>query len=307
MIDEAVHLIANPQAAGGRLGRRRDAVESAARALWPRLHWHWTQHADDVPRLVSEATRAGASLLVSVGGDGTHSQVASALVDGGTTSPAMAILPAGTGSDVARMLYGTTAVGDAIDALRTARVQPTDVGHARWTAPSGAPGERTFLNIASVGLGGLVDRLVERSPKRLGGRVVFLGASIVAVLRYQPPRCRVFIDGECVGPVTVSNVFACNGAFGGGGMHWAPGAALDDGMLDVLVLEHLPVWKAATLIPLIYAGTLQPRAGVRRWRATHVRVEPLEGDAWLDLDGEAPGRAPVEMRVVPGALAMLRP
>lgn len=305
MNDDPV-LIANPAAGGGRLRRARRDIEPQLRARWPHLQWRWTEGPGDAARIARES--AGAGLVLSLGGDGTHSEVTSGLMAlPGDERPPLAVLPAGTGGDFARLLYGRPTLDAALRTLERARPRPTDVGAATWTAADGTRREGWFLNIASVGLGGLVDRTVERAPKQLGGRPVFLGAVIWATLRYRAPRCRVVVDGVEAGTWDVANVFACNGRSGGAGMQWAPEASLDDGLLDILVLEQAPLLRSTALLPAIYRGTLREQRGVHRWRAREVEVTPVEGVAWLDLDGEAPGRAPLRASVVPGALTVLRP
>jgi YegS/Rv2252/BmrU family lipid kinase len=297
-------IIANPEAGGGRLGARRAQVEAKVNARWPDATWHWTDHAAHASELAAAA--AGATTVLSIGGDGTHGQVVDGLMRIATAArPTLGILPAGTGGDFARALYGEPTLDAALAHLHTHAAARIDLGFATWVSDEGAPRSAHFLNCASVGLGGLVDRAVAKSPKRLLGRSTYLLSTLWAVARFRAPRVEVLVDGASVGTYVVSNVFACNGPFAGGGMAWAPEAKVSDGILDFLLIEDRSLPAAVKLVPAVYGGTLGAQPGVHRWRGTSLEVRPVEGDAWLDLDGDAPGRAPFTTRIVPSALALL--
>lgn len=299
-------VIANPVAGGGRLGAQRARVHAKVDAQWPDATWCWTSHARHAAELAYAAARDGAATVLSIGGDGTHGQVVDGLmrVDA-TARPALGILPAGTGGDFARALYGTPSLDAALEQLSVREAAPIDLGFAEWVSDTGAAESGHFLNCASVGLGGLVDRAVAKSPKRLLGSSTYLFATLWAVARFRAPRVEIVLDGEIRGTYVVSNVFACNGPFAGGGMAWAPDADTQDGVLDVLVIEDRSMLAATKLIPAVYGGTLGTQPGIHRWRGSSLEVRALEGDAWLDLDGDAPGRAPFRARLIPSAIRLL--
>ena len=80
---------------------------------------------------------------------------------------------------------------------------------------------------------------MNRAPKALGGRVSFLIGTLRALARYRCPSVALRVDGELVfeGPLVLAA--AANGQYFGGGMHVAPGARLDDGLLDVVIVPEL--------------------------------------------------------------------
>src|SRR6185295_8513538 len=97
---------------------------------------------------------------------------------------------------------------------------------------------RLFINIASFGIGGLVDQIVNTSSKVLGGKVSFLVGTARAALRYKNQRVRMVFDGDedQFVEATINNVAVANGQLFGGGMHIAPEAVLDDGVFDVVTI-----------------------------------------------------------------------
>lgn len=307
----ATVVIANPAAAAGRVGRRSDRIERTLRsALGPFELWP-TRAAGHAAELASQAVGQGVARILALGGDGTLSEVVHGVVSTGCDPGAVCVglLPAGTGGDFRRLLGDEWAAGDlrrAAIALADADATPVDVGHVRFEDHDGAARERFFLNILSFGIGGLVDRLVNESPKHLGGRASFFLGTFRAALRYRPARVALRIDGAAVGELEVTNIFVCNGRFGGGGMHFGPDALLDDGLFDVVCIEHRSLPRTLAMTRGIYRGRFDHFEGVHRWRGRRVEARTLgDAEALIDLDGEAPGRLPAEITLRPRAVRIL--
>src|SRR5262249_26868515 len=123
--------------------------------------------------LTREALKSGAELVVAIGGDGTINEVVNGFFDGvRAVAPgaALAILPVGTGGDFIRTLGVPRDLEAAAHALSSAGERAIDVGRLTYIDEGGARAARHFINIASFGMGGLVDRYVNRSSKALGGK-----------------------------------------------------------------------------------------------------------------------------------------
>lgn len=303
-------VVANPAAQGGRVGKQKARIEALLRDALGPVEVRWTTAAADAPRFAREAVEAGVDRVMSLGGDGTHSAVVNGIMAAGLAPGAvtLGILPAGTGGDFRRLLVHGETLERAAGVLAEAQAAPVDVGALTWTTDDGGEASGWFLNIASFGIGGLVDRFANTSSKRLGGKASFAIATARALARYRPARVRLVLDGEVVEPGAVTNVLVCNGRFGGGGMMFAPDALLDDGLFDVVVLRHVSLLHTATSASKVYSGAHLRDPSVSVHRARRVEATVLGDDpAWLDLDGEAPGRAPLTATVVPGALRLLDP
>lgn len=257
--------------------------------------------------LCQEALAAGAQLVLAIGGDGTASEVAAGFLRSGQAAqdgPSFGLLPCGTGGDFRRSLDLPTRIRQAARAVALARPRPIDAGRLDYTGPDGRPATTYFINIASFGIGGLVDQLVNRSSKWLGGRATFLAASVRASLRYRNARVRLQLDQQPPQELRIYNVAVANGRYFGGGMQVAPEAALDDGLFDVVVLGDLSFPEALRLAGPIYRGTHLGRPKVSTARARQVHAEPLDSgeEVLLDVDGETPGRLPATFSLLPAAL-----
>jgi YegS/Rv2252/BmrU family lipid kinase len=303
-------VVVNPAAAGGLVGRDLARLERVVRAHAGACDVAVSRGPGGAAALAEEAARGGATRVVSLGGDGTHNEVLNGLMRG-AREPArveLGILPAGTGSDFCRVLEHGRSFERGARALRDAPGVPVDVGSVRFTTDAGDEATRYFLNIASCGVSGLVDRLVNGSSKRLGGTVTFFVAALRALRRYRPARVSLAIDGLDQGEIELNTLAVCNGRYAGGGMLFAPDARLADGALDVVAIEHAPLARTLTLTPRIYRGTHGGSPLVRAFRGRVVRVAPLRGEPpLLDIDGEVPGRAPAEFRVHPRAVRLVGP
>ncbi len=81
----------------------------------------------------------------------------------------------------------------------------------------------------------------------------------------------------------------------------APDARIDDGLLDVTLIEHVRLGELAANVGLLYSGAIYTHPKVHHWRASRVHVETEPEGTPVDLDGEALGTAPLEAEVLPGA------
>jgi diacylglycerol kinase family enzyme len=146
-----------------------------------------------------------------------------------------------------------------------------------------------------------VDRLVNEAPKALGGRASFLIGTLRGLARWRDVACTVRVDGEIVheGPLVLAT--AANGRYFGGGMHVAPRARPDDGLLDVVVIAGAPKRRLLANLPRLYGGTHLELPEVRFRQGRCLELEPVE--PWfLDVDGECFAARGARFESVPGAL-----
>lgn len=314
-MSEPLTLVVNPRAGAGRGADVLPIVERTLRELGAVPTVVRTAGPEDATRLVREALRAGARGIAVIGGDGTLSEATNGFFEAGEAIRADAFLApisAGTGGDFRKSLgagnvgSGEASVEEIVRRMWSARVRPIDVGHLRYVGNDGREQERTFLNITSFGIGGLVDRLVNDAPKWMGGSAAFFVGTVRALGRYQPQRVRVTVDDGMPREALITNVAVCNGQFFGGGMHVAPEAQLDDGLFDVVTMHALGLRAAARLTPRLYRGKHLGQPGVDHARGRVVVAEPVDPSehVLLDVDGEAPGRLPARFEVKKGALLL---
>lgn len=308
-------LVVNPHAGAGRAEKNLSALTRALRDAGARFDVARTAGPRDATRIVRDALRGGTRGVAVVGGDGTLSEAVNGFFDeqGGVIDGEawLGPLSCGTGGDF-RKTIGSANVGSSgrgIEALvarmLSAKERPLDVGWLEHVDHEGRAARRAFLNIASFGVGGLVDRLVNEAPKWMGGAPAFFFGTVRALARYRSQSVRVALDGGAARETKIVNLAVANGRFFGGGMMIAPRAELDDGLFDVVGLE-MEVRSSIGLTSRIYRGTHIGRPGVSFEHAREVRAEPARASdhVLLDVDGEAPGRLPATFTMRAGAIRL---
>jgi len=299
-------VIVNPRSRNGATGRRWSALESKLRAELGAFESELTRGPRDAERIAREGVRSGIERVLVAGGDGTLNEVASGLLAAGLGGYAqIGALPLGTGGDFARSAGVPSGIDQAIAALKQAKPRAIDAGRIRYR--NFALNETTgyFVNVASFGISGLIDRFVNQASKRLGGRASFLVGTLKGIARYRAAPVVVRVDGELVhdGPLMI--VAAANGRWFGGGMHIAPEARLDDGLLDIVLVPEHPKSTLISKLPMLYSGRHldDPICSFLRGREIEAEAEP--GTVLLDIDGESLGSLPVRIEILPQALWLI--
>lgn len=248
-----------------------------------------TTQGGDAGRFAREAVASGDELLVVWGGDGTINEVAAALAH---SRVELAIIPAGSGNGLAGDLGLPFEPRAALEVAGSGRSRAIDAGEIDG---------HLFFNIAGIGVDALIAaRFAERGARQRGLRG-YLHLSTNELLRYRPLTYRLVIDGDSYEQRALLIALA-NGRQYGNRMHIAPGARLDDGLLEVVTIERLSLLSIAWRLPSVFRGTLRPGRGVTMRAAKTVRIA-ADTDIPFHVDGEPRlGGREVAVRVHPAAL-----
>lgn len=311
MVAPRTVVIVNPQSQGGRLGKRWSDVADTIGRAFP-FDEAITRGPGDATKLTRDALRAGAERVVAIGGDGTVNEVVNGFFDddGQPIAPeaSFALLPYGTGGDFRRTFQLPTGLAEAARVIAQNHRRKIDVGRLTFRTPRGDTAHRMFANIASFGVSGVVDRLVNESGKKFG-RLSFVVATARASLSYRNQRVQIVFDGKDRVETTVNTVAIANGRYFGGAMMVAPNAEPDDGVFDVVSIGDIGFADMLTSGRRLYKGTHLSMDKVSARRAKVVEAEPIDAGAVveLDVDGESPGRLPARFEILPAALWMVAP
>lgn len=305
-----LHVILNPASCSGKAARKARVVETILRERGAPFRLRITEGPGHAADLARAAADQGAPALVVVGGDGTVHEVANGLLgrpahpDGPAPGdlPSLAVVPVGTGNDFFRMVGAPRDPRAALALLDEGRRALFDVGTARWEG-----GARYFVNL--LGLGVDVEVIRRREGfRRLPGLAQYLMALGVAILRFDPIPIRIRLDdGEVIeGPTHLSAVTV--GPSAGGGFLLNPGAAPDDGALDLCFVEALSHLEVVRHVPRVIRGTHRELDVVRLRRFQEARIEGVGGVPLdFELDGEVLDARPrwIEVGIEPGRLPVL--
>jgi YegS/Rv2252/BmrU family lipid kinase len=299
-------VIVNPNSAGGQTRKRWPQLEASIKDALGEFHPLFTEHQGHATELCRSAVQQGTELVIAMGGDGTINEVVNGFFDGEqqiSKTASFAVLPAGTGGDFVKTAGVPKTLVDAARAIKEGTARPIDAARLRYMATDGKMAMRHFVNIASFGISGLVDRYVNKSSKSLGGKASFAIATLKAGVVYKNAKCRLRLDGGAPVERTINTIAVANGRFFGGGMEIAPDARLDDGRFDVVTIGDVGLFTMARHSGKIYQGTHTKLPFVTCEKASRVEAESVDGsEVLLDVDGEQPGRLPASFEILPGAL-----
>src|SRR5262249_5409672 len=147
--------------------------------------------------LARAARTDGVDVIAVAGGDGTLSEVVQAYIDENghaVSGPDLAVVPCGTGGDFRKTLGLSGAVEEAIGRIRYGARRPVDLGLLRITSHDGDDVHRAFVNVASFGIGGQVDAVVNEgrlTRSWLGGKAAFFVGTLRAMASYRNASVRV--------------------------------------------------------------------------------------------------------------------
>lgn len=238
--------------------------------------------------------------FVVVGGDGMVNLGANMVA---RTNVPLGIIPSGTGNDMARVLgIPHENTEGAINALAAALQLPPrtiDVGLAR----SDDGEERYFACMMSAGFDALVNERANnmRHPK---GKSRYTIAMVLELIKLKRIDYKLTLDGKVL-ETAAALVCVGNGESLGGGMKVTPTAKVDDGLLDVLIVEPLGRVAFMRIFPRVFKGEHLTDRRVSIHQVTKVRIEADGVVGYADGDRFAP--APLNLEIVPGGLKVLAP
>jgi diacylglycerol kinase (ATP) len=239
-----------------------------------------TQGVGHARELAKSAVKRGARLVLAWGGDGTINEVASALA---FDDVPLGIIPAGSGNGLARELGVSARPERAIADALAAEPQPMDLGEIDG---------HLFANIAGIGCDAHVAAQFAKATRR--GFVGYAGITARALTRYEPQHYRI-TNGDEVTEVRAVLVTVANSAQFGNGARIAPGALVDDGWLDLVVVPETSRVATVCHLPRLFNGTVAriPGCTIRKSRRLtiesehamtyHVDGEPLKGGTALKV------------------------
>src|SRR5437867_4237701 len=286
-----VHLILNGKVAGN------DALRAAVvgqREAGHRIEVRVTREKGDARRFALEADEV--DLLIAAGGDGTLNEVVHGLMDLAIDArPALGVVPLGTANDFATGCGIPPDPEKALAFCMDGDAIPIDVGKAN---------DHWFLNVVSVGFGAEVTATTSPELKRLLGSAAYtvMGA-ILAINVHQYHGRLILPDREITGSGPVAIVG--NGRQTGGNVQVAPRARIDDGLLDVLVVRHIP--PMALLTAARELQELSPDGEyISYWQTPWAEIYPAETMP-VNLDGEPVRFSSVRYEAVPKAIRVIVP
>jgi diacylglycerol kinase (ATP) len=260
-----------------------------------------TMAAGDALHLAQRAAREGTTRMLVAGGDGTLNEVLNgvASVPGALARTTFGVIPLGTGNDFAAALGLPEDVERAVEILLRGRELAVDVGVLN---------ERHFINVSAGGFIAEVSDAVDPQLKSWAGKFAYIIGGAQVLLNYEPVRARVRAEDEAGRPVArdvgIEMFAVCNSRLVGGGQPIAPRAIIDDGLLDVCLVEDMTTLDFIGLLSSVPGGGHIEDERVEYLRARALDIE-FDREVKVNTDGEVLATRRCSYRILPRAARFL--
>jgi len=251
-----------------------------------------TEMAGHAVQLSRQAADSGTDIVVAVGGDGTVNEVARGLVG---TNAVLGIIPKGSGNGLSRHLNIPMDVKRAIGIINKGKVLRIDTATLN---------DDLFVSVAGVGFDASVAKKFAKAGKR--GFLTYFKITAGSYPFYKAKKYRLNIDGKEIERRALLISFANSSQFGNN-TSIDPGATIDDGLIDVCIVQHIPLWKTILVAPLLFMKKFDRTPFIEIIRAKEVQVIRKKGRS-VHLDGD-PKKISKEftVRINPRSLNVLIP
>lgn len=299
--EHSVIVFVNSAAGGGRARVCLPRIQEVFKSLRIQAQFVMTKSAGELESCAQAAISKGEQLLLAMGGDGTFQSLANASFGADVV---LGVLPIGGGNDFASALGLPSDPAEAGMAMLCGQPRYVDLVSVR-TADGRT---RLYAGGGGIGLDAEAARHAGGAYRHLPGRFRYIAAALHALAGYVPLGVRIdFPESDTPSFEARALLTAVlNSPTYGAGVRLAPSAAVDDGLLHVVLIEALSKLGVLTLLPrLIGSGRLRtPRT--KRWLAKRVKLT-TNRPCLFHGDGEILGPTPVELEVVPKAVRVLAP
>jgi YegS/Rv2252/BmrU family lipid kinase len=301
-------FVLNPTAGNGK-----------ARAMYPKIEAYLknrgiehrimlTASPGDAINIVRNYPLEPGTAVIAAGGDGTCNEVVNGLMsrekaDGGP--PVFGVLPIGRGNDFASSIPVSHDYETALESIIRGKTRPLDLGLVKGGF---FPDGRYFVNGLGIGFDTQVG-LEAAKMKHVHSALAYALGAILTVARFKPsPMIKVSWAGE-EHTLPVLQLSLMNGRRMGGMFFMGPNAKLDDGMLDICIVEHRTRRQVVNIIVHYTKGTQSRSPGVVMGRAAEFSLRALEGGMISHADGETVCLDGKELTISckAGAVALIAP
>ena len=294
-------VFVNPEAGRGRARRYLAPVRELFEHLHCKVDFAETKSRQELEDVAGRSIEGGHRTLLAMGGDGTVQGLIHAACGHDVS---VGILPAGGGNDFAAALGVPLDPIHAVKSLFSSEPRRVDIARARTADGK----QRIYVGGGGIGLDAEAARYAATHYRRWPGRVRYIASALHALRGFAPLHLRAQLWESNFELMQSTVLVACvlNTPTYGGGLRLAPKGSLDDGLLDVTLLEYLRLPKILALLPRLLASGEIQTPGMQRAQGSRVRLVP-DRPCVFHGDGEIFGPAPVEIEVLRRAVRVLAP
>lgn len=298
--------IVNPNSANGK-----------THAKWPLFYQRIIDHGIEVDysytsahgngiEVTKQAISQGYKKFIAVGGDGSINEVVNGFFDRDRLireDLELAILANGTGSDYIRTIKSYNDINSFVHTLKERNIKKVDVVKVTYQNHNDSKENRYYLNAANLGIGAEVVNRTNSRNKVLGSILTYFVETVITALKFKSIFVSLVLDDNKTIEGKFCGLVICNGQYIGGGMHIAPQAIINDGLLDLVLIKDISKYKLFSSIPLIYKGNHINLPEVEIYRCKKISLV-TSVSTLVETDGEIIGFSPSKVDILPQCLKL---
>tara|TARA_Y100000034_G_scaffold40026_2_gene49324 strand:- start:16023 stop:16886 length:864 start_codon:yes stop_codon:yes gene_type:complete len=239
----------------------------------------------------AKANKNKYNIIIAAGGDGTINEVVNGLIGG---KASLAIIPIGTANALASQFNIPTDVHEACKLILKKKPKKVDIGKAN---------NHYFLQSCGVGFDSKVISDVNTKYKQKTGKLLFYLNIIKNLFRYDLPKLRIIVDNKVTNGYTA---IIMNSKYYAGNFIIAPKAKIDDGILNIIVIEkNSPLLIIQAVLGGHLFGKLLDFDDFSHYTGKNIKIQSIEKKSFIQTDGELIGIAPVEVKVLNKKLSVI--
>ena len=292
-----IDIICNPSSGKQKFQENIKIIKKMLQKSGSNVQIFYTEKKYDAKDFTIESCNGSTDLIISVGGDGTLNEVINGLMVSERQVP-LAIYPTGTVNDFATYFQISTKVQNFFDMIQKQQEKLVDVGKAN---------DHFFINVAAGGAITEVAHKASSESKSILGRMAYIleGARDFPNQIFKPTTVRLTIDGETE-EKEILFLLVANTRYVGGFKQLMNRAKTDDGKLDLLLVEKIPIKDFINIFVKAINGShlSHPMVYYKYVEALEIQADPAME---MDVDGEYLGNTPVKISVHKKAVRILVP
>lgn len=265
----------------------------------------YSGHAID---LSFRAAQEGFNYIICLGGDGSLNEVVNGVMQAKNFNKELIIkvgvLPFGTGNDFIKTTRSPHTFSEMKKLIDEDVFKEIDLGLVQYKSKTGIDSKRYFINIADVGLGGVVVQKIGNYPKALGANISYLAAIFNTLLSYRNQPVKAIADGFTF-EGKVKNFVVANGKYFGSGIGIAPDAEIDNGKLAMVILGEVSLIHFLKLSVIFKKCRKVIHPQIIYKTAEEITINSLSSPQPIDMDGEFIGYTPMNIKIQPRTLTFL--
>ncbi|WLD94089.1 diacylglycerol kinase family protein [Alkalihalobacillus sp. AL-G] len=284
---ERVEIIVNPQAGKNKLHKQMEQILLTLEHHFLQVNVYESREQGDVARRLENVAN-DVDLIIGAGGDGTIYELINALAPM-EKRPALGIIPGGTCNDFSRALGISQSPLIAVEQICKQQFRKIDVGKCVY---------QYFLNFWGIGLITEVSTNIDPKIKESFGRLSYYLSAFQTVNEEESFRLQLE-SKECAYEGEAAMVLIGNGPFTGGIRAFFPGSDIEDGKLEVLVVESKQLHSFWDILRAKVMNDVPNKEGILYFQTEEVSIKAFP-QRTIDCDGERVFRTPSTISVLPG-------